>query len=319
MSPSDHNSCTPHASAATITASSASACACASPNTPTTTTRTLDRDARAQQSLKVRDDPAGRPNRSHLATAALRCEFTSWAAPVLRATCADTRNAARLTVPLCPMACPTGPEFPMAKPNQAGIIIRVSGVGVPPPALRQAPQQRGLSLSRAVCSPRLGGPRRACSDRNEALRSTQIRAFMSNRVSNERVQRGGCEPAKSILGETWPARQEGARVAVPPDEDRRGYVRPQERLQRRLRRGTLPVRTLLSLQASEPNDRQAGTVEDQQGPQRDPDLARRRREGQARSGRCQATFEGWVPHDPVFAAVRGLGAGTATGCLGGCA
>ena len=55
-----------------------------------------------------------------------------------RLNAADTRNAAA-GVRLCPTACPTGPEFPMAKPNQAGIIIRVSGVRVPPPAPRQGP------------------------------------------------------------------------------------------------------------------------------------------------------------------------------------
>src|SRR3954454_22931969 len=43
MSPSDHSSCVPHASAAPITASSASACPGASPKTATTTPRTLVR------------------------------------------------------------------------------------------------------------------------------------------------------------------------------------------------------------------------------------------------------------------------------------
>jgi hypothetical protein len=53
----------------------------------------------------------------------------------------DTRNAVRLGVPLCPTSCPIGPECPMAEPNLAGIIIRVSGVRVPPPASRQGPFQ----------------------------------------------------------------------------------------------------------------------------------------------------------------------------------
>jgi hypothetical protein len=90
-----------------------------------------------------KDDPAGRRNRSDLATVAVRCKFASWGAPVLRATCEDTRNAVRARVPLCPTACPTGPEFPMPKPNQAGIIIRRSGVRVPPPAPRLGPAAAG--------------------------------------------------------------------------------------------------------------------------------------------------------------------------------
>jgi hypothetical protein len=42
----------------------------------------------------------------------------------------DTRNVAQSGLQLCPTACPTGPELPMAKPKSAGIIIRVSGVRV---------------------------------------------------------------------------------------------------------------------------------------------------------------------------------------------
>jgi hypothetical protein len=52
----------------------------------------------------------------------------------LRPICEDTRNAVRARVRLCPTACPTRREFPMVKPDQSGIIIRVSGVRVPPPA-----------------------------------------------------------------------------------------------------------------------------------------------------------------------------------------
>jgi hypothetical protein len=47
----------------------------------------------------------------------------------------DTRMRCSTKARLCPTACPTGCVFPVAKPNRAGIIIRVSGVGVPPPAL----------------------------------------------------------------------------------------------------------------------------------------------------------------------------------------
>jgi hypothetical protein len=47
---------------------------------------------------------------------------------------ADTRNGVRPGVQLCPTACPTGPELPMAKPNRAGIIIRRSQVRVLSPA-----------------------------------------------------------------------------------------------------------------------------------------------------------------------------------------
>jgi hypothetical protein len=46
-----------------------------------------------------------------------------------RPICEDTRNAVRARVRLCPTACPTRREFPMVKPDQSGIIIRVSGVG----------------------------------------------------------------------------------------------------------------------------------------------------------------------------------------------
>ena len=44
---------------------------------------------------------------------------------------------------LCPTACPT-PRFPIVKRNRAGIIIRVSGVRVPPPASPKALQMRGF-------------------------------------------------------------------------------------------------------------------------------------------------------------------------------
>jgi hypothetical protein len=63
----------------------------------------------------------------------------------------DTRNGVRPRVRPCPTACQTGRVFPMAKPKLSEIMIRVSGVRVPPPASRQAPQQRGHSLSRTVC------------------------------------------------------------------------------------------------------------------------------------------------------------------------
>jgi hypothetical protein len=55
----------------------------------------------------------------------------------------DTRNGVHPSARLCPTVCPTSPEFPMSKPNGAGIIIRVSGVRVPPPALRQGPAVAG--------------------------------------------------------------------------------------------------------------------------------------------------------------------------------
>jgi hypothetical protein len=67
--------------------------------------------------------------------------------PALRAICEDTRNAVRARVRLCPTACPTALQFPMVKPNQAGIIIRVSGVRVPPPASRKSARIRLRSRS----------------------------------------------------------------------------------------------------------------------------------------------------------------------------
>ena len=58
---------------------------------------------------------------------------------------------------LCPRACPTMRESPMAKPNQAGIIIRVSGVRVPPPASRKAPYMRGFFASWRAAAAVLSG------------------------------------------------------------------------------------------------------------------------------------------------------------------
>jgi hypothetical protein len=84
--------------------------------------------------------------------------------PALRAMCEDTRNAVRARVRLCPTACPTDQDLPMGKPNPAGIIIRVSGVRVPPPASQKAPQMGGfLGCSSDVASLRGtpgGTPRR---------------------------------------------------------------------------------------------------------------------------------------------------------------
>jgi hypothetical protein len=64
----------------------------------------------------------------------------------------DTRNAMHPGARFCPTVCPIRRGSPIAKPNQAGIIIRVAGVRVPPPALRQGPAAAGLWLSRAVRS-----------------------------------------------------------------------------------------------------------------------------------------------------------------------
>jgi hypothetical protein len=45
----------------------------------------------------------------------------------------------------------------------------------------------------------------------------------------------------------------------------------------------------------------------------------RRERAQLIGGVARLIFEGWVPHDPVFVAVRGLGAGAATDrVVGGC-
>jgi hypothetical protein len=51
----------------------------------------------------------------------------------------------RASVRLCPTACPTGPHSPMAKPNSSGIIIRVSGVRVPPPASSSTTRRTSLA------------------------------------------------------------------------------------------------------------------------------------------------------------------------------
>ncbi len=73
--------------------------------------------------------------------------------PVLRATCADTRNAVRVTVRLCPTACPTDQDFQMVKPNQAGIIIRVSGGSSPSSGTAPRPRNSGaFGFLEPVCT-----------------------------------------------------------------------------------------------------------------------------------------------------------------------
>ncbi len=42
-----------------------------------------------------------------------------------------------------------------------------------------------------------------------------------------------------------------------------------------------------------------------------PGFPGRRERAQLFGGDARLIFEGWVPHDPVFVAVRGLGAGAA--------
>jgi hypothetical protein len=98
---------------------------------------------------------------------------------------------------LCPTACPTGARCPMAKPKYRGIIIRVSGVRVPPPALRKVPfagpfrvrrpfpqpQQPGWQRNWQRAVPRGSGPGSAsgrtldtdprCSQRESARRAGQ--------------------------------------------------------------------------------------------------------------------------------------------------
>ena len=84
--------------------------------------------------------------------------LTAWSTP---ARPADTRNALRPGVRMCPTACPTGPESPMAKPNRAGIIIRASGIPPAPEALPAGPLATGARLRMlaslaeviACCSP----------------------------------------------------------------------------------------------------------------------------------------------------------------------
>jgi hypothetical protein len=63
--------------------------------------------------------PSTLPPRLQAHSEARRRGYTQWSAPRMR---------------LCPNACPTGRKCPMAKPRSGGIIIRVSGVRVPPPA-----------------------------------------------------------------------------------------------------------------------------------------------------------------------------------------
>ena len=72
----------------------------------------------------------------------------------------DTQNAARPKVPLRPTACPTGLESPMANPNRAGIIIRVSGVRVLLRHQGQAQQRVFRPLSAATPCPGAARDRR---------------------------------------------------------------------------------------------------------------------------------------------------------------
>jgi hypothetical protein len=149
------------------------------------------------------------------------------------ATCADTRNAVRLTVPLCPTACPTGPELPTAKANQAGVIIRVSGVRVPPPAFQ--PRRRiGLFL---VLQSRSATPAKHATrpPRTVSLRSRwkgvaapapqlgrrqqqrQLAVYMGccpnrrqDRVSHGKCARTGNSPASSASRTVLPSSNAGA-------------------------------------------------------------------------------------------------------------
>ena len=115
---------------------------------------------------------------SRNSTSAERSETKRRTAPPLDA--ADTRNAVPPNVRLCPTACPTGPEFSMAKPNSSGTIIRVSGVRVPPPALRQGPAVAALWRTRGVPGLSSAELSAACSDRYEELRTAQSgRALMA--------------------------------------------------------------------------------------------------------------------------------------------
>jgi hypothetical protein len=57
----------------------------------------------------------------------------------------NSRVGSATSSQLCPTACPTSLESPMAKPKLDGIIIRVSGVRVPPPAWVTKPRLGGVS------------------------------------------------------------------------------------------------------------------------------------------------------------------------------
>jgi hypothetical protein len=121
--------------------------------------------------------------------------------PALRAICEDTRNAVRTRVRLCPTACPTRPEFPMFKPNQSGIIIRVSGVRVPPPASRTACKSRAFVRSGTRRSRRV---HRVCTERlgERALAARFFARRPRGRVPRRRSKTGSRNSSKAIVGAT---------------------------------------------------------------------------------------------------------------------
>ena len=134
--------------------------------------------------------------------------------PALRAICEDTRNAVRARVRLCPTACPTALQFPMVKPNQAGIIIRVSGVRVPPPASRKARNPGAWRLPRQLRLRRhRGAPRR--------LRRADDRGGRSTRRRPALPRRGGPPLARHATTPRWPSQSHAPRRREPRARRRR--------------------------------------------------------------------------------------------------
>ena len=127
---------------------------------------------------------------------------------------ADTRNGVRPGAQLCPTACPTGPELPMAEPNRAGIIIRVSGVRVPPPASRPRPCARLLACRAAVMTSEAltraakGGP-------------STLSSFDS-RPRSRRVAAGGRAPRAGSASRTAGSRDRVRRFRRPRAGSRAG-------------------------------------------------------------------------------------------------
>jgi len=109
---------------------------------------------------------------------------------------------------LCPTACPTRPEFPMVKPNQPGIIIRVSGVRVPPPASRKARNPGDVRLPRQLRLRRhRGAPRR--------LRRADDRGGRSTRRRPALPRRGGPPLARHATTPRWPSQSHAPRRREP--------------------------------------------------------------------------------------------------------
>jgi hypothetical protein len=101
---------------------------------------------------------------------------------------------------LCPTTCPIGPDCPMVKSNSAGIIIRVSGVRVPPPASKPKAPLGGASTQCRLYA-RVGGTWPSVATATNRYQPAQYVHLCPNpRVQRARVQRGAGPAARRGRG-----------------------------------------------------------------------------------------------------------------------